>query len=164
VLDQDAEEALDRPEQRPVDHDRALARAVRRLVLHAETLRLVVVKLDGGQLPRAADGVPGLNRDLRAVERGAARVGDQFEPGLLGGFPEHVRRMLPVLVAADELLRVLAPGGQFQVEVLQPVVTQQVKHERQQALELFAGLLAGAEDVRVVHGEPAYPGQPVHDA
>ena len=164
VLDKHAEKPLHRPEQRPVDHDRLLPRAVRRLVLHAEPLRLVVVELDSRQLPGAPDRVPGLHRDLRPVERGAAGIGDQLETGFLGGFPQCLGRVLPVLIRADELLLGLAPGGQLQVEVAQPVVAQQAEHERQQALDLRPGLLAGAEDVRVVHGQAAHPGQAVHHA
>ena len=39
-----------------------------------EALRQLEVELDGGHLPRAADGVARLHGDLRAVERAAARV------------------------------------------------------------------------------------------
>src|SRR6266545_2381358 len=68
VLGEHAEEPLDRPEQRPVDHDGPLARPVGRLVLQLEQLRQVEVDLDRRHLPGAPDGVLGLYRDLRAVE------------------------------------------------------------------------------------------------
>src|SRR6266545_760439 len=72
VLGEHAEEPLDRPEQRPVDHDGPLARPVGRLVLQLEQLRQVEVDLDRRHLPGAPDGVLGLYRDLRAVEGRAA--------------------------------------------------------------------------------------------
>lgn len=63
---------------------------------------------------------------------------------------------------ADELLRVL--GGEFEVEVGEAVVAQQVQDEGQRRVELVRHLVAGAVDVRVVLGEAAGPGQAVHHA
>ena len=162
VLQQDGEEPLDGAEQRTVDHDRALLAAVGRRVLQVETLRQVEVELHRGHLPGAADGVLGLDGDLRAVEGGAARVGDQGQALLLGDLAEGLGGLLPHLVGADELLRVL--GGQLQVEVCQTVVAQQVEDEGERLVELVGHLLAGAVDVRVVLGEAAGTGQAVHHA
>ena len=66
---------------------------------------LVEVVLDGRHLPGAADGVAGLDRDLGAVERGAARVGHELEPGLVGRLLEDRGGLVPLLVGADELVR-----------------------------------------------------------
>ena len=55
-------------------------------------------------------------------------------------------------------------GRQFEVEVVEAVVAEQVEDELQQRRQLAAHLVAGAEDVRVVHRQAAHPGQPVHDA
>ncbi len=54
VLHQDAEEAFQRTEQRPVHHVGAMFHAVLAHVGHVEALRLVEVKLDRRQLPLAA--------------------------------------------------------------------------------------------------------------
>jgi len=51
VLEQDAEEPFDGPEQRTVQHDRAVAVVVRSDVLELEPLVHVEVVLDGRQLP-----------------------------------------------------------------------------------------------------------------
>ncbi len=109
VLEQHAEEALDRAEQGAVDHDRALARAVGADVLQAEALRLVEVHLDGRQLPLAADGVTDLDVDLRAVEGAAALVdlvGQAARASSAG--PQRLGGVLPVLVGADRLARRVA--------------------------------------------------------
>ena len=58
VLDQDADEALERAEQRAVDHHRAGARRCRRrCTSRLEALGHVVVELDGAELPRAPERV-----------------------------------------------------------------------------------------------------------
>ena len=138
VLDQDAEEPLDRAEQRPVDHVRALPRAVGGLVLDAEPARLLQVHLQGGQLPAAADGVPDVYVDLGCVE-GAVALGDHVRQARL------VERVLerrlgdrPLLGLADVLVR---PGGQLRLEVGEAEVAQQPDDEGQQRGELVLQLV-----------------------
>ncbi|CAM5594121.1 hypothetical protein STENM223S_02733 [Streptomyces tendae] len=162
MLQEHREEPLDGAEQRAVDHDRAGLAAVRAGVLQLEALGQVEVELDRRHLPGAADGVLGLDGDLRAVEGGAARVRHEFQILLLGYLAQRLGGLLPRLVRADELLRVL--GGQLEVEVVQAVVAQQVQDEGERLVELLRHLLAGAVDVRVVLGEAAGAGQAVHDA
>jgi hypothetical protein len=72
VLDQHAEEALDRAPQRAMDHQRLVARAVFADVFEVEARGKVEIELHGGELPGAPDGVDQLHVDLRAVERGFA--------------------------------------------------------------------------------------------
>ena len=74
VLGEHAEEAFDRAEQRAVDHDRPVPRVVGARVVQVEALRHLEVDLDRRHLPRAADRVPRLHADLRAVEGAAALV------------------------------------------------------------------------------------------
>ncbi|AIY17733.2 Serine phosphatase RsbU, regulator of sigma subunit [Pimelobacter simplex] len=165
VLDEDAEEALDRAELGGVDHHRLLLGAVGRGVLEAEARGLVEVVLDGAHLPRPADGVLGLDRDLGAVEGGAARVRDQLEAGLGSDVLEHLGRGRPVLVGADELVGLgVVAGRQLEVEVVETEVLEDAEHERQQVLDLGRRLLRGAVGVGVVLGEAAHPGQAVDDA
>jgi hypothetical protein len=64
-----------------------------------------------------------------------------------------------LLVAADRLLRVA--GGELEVEVVEPVVAQEVEDELQQRADLALHLLFGAVDVRVVLGEAAGAGEAV---
>ncbi len=72
--------------------------------------------------------------------------------------------LLPLLVGAHELVRLGVAGGQFQVEVAEAVVAQQVQDEGEQVVQLVRHLLLGAVDVRVVLGEAAGAGEPVDDA
>ena len=72
VLDENAEETFDRAEQRAMDHQRLMPRAVFADVLQAEARGQIEIELDGGQLPGAADGVDQFDVDLGAVKRGFA--------------------------------------------------------------------------------------------
>src|SRR5690606_20620096 len=74
VLDQPADEALHRAEQRAVDHDRPVRPVVRADVLELEALGQVEVELERGALPLSAERVDEHDVDLRAVERAAAFV------------------------------------------------------------------------------------------
>ena len=69
VLDQDAEEALDRAPQRAMHHQRLVAVAVFADVFQAKAAGQIEIELHGGELPRAADGVDELDVDFRAVKR-----------------------------------------------------------------------------------------------
>ena len=161
VLEQDGEEPLHRTEQGPVDHDRPVPAVVGPDVLHLEALRELEVQLDGGHLVGPADGVLGLHGDLRPVEGAATLVEDQVEVHGPGGRPEGLGGFVPLLDRAHRLA--LGPGGQLEVEVVEPEVTQQGQDEVQRGVELVDHLLAGAEDVGVVLGHAPDPGQPVHD-
>ena len=72
VLDEHAEEALDRAEERAVDHDGPVQLAVFALVFELESRGQVEVELHGGELPHAAEDVHELDVDLGAVEGGFA--------------------------------------------------------------------------------------------
>ncbi len=162
-----AEEAFDRTELRRVDHHRLLAGAVGGDVFEAEALRLVEVELDGRHLPGAADRVPGLDGDLRAVERRAAGIGDEFETRLRGDLLEGRGGFGPLLVGADELvllLPVLVAGGEFEVEVVESEVAQEAEDEAEEVSDLCGGVFDGDVRVRVVLGQRPHAGEPVDDA
>jgi hypothetical protein len=114
VLDEHAEEALDRSVKRAVDHERLLARAVFGYVFEFEALRQVEVELHGRELPQASDGVDQFDVDLRAVERGFAGDGLVFDIQFLQRTFERVGGQVPLLVGADEaFLVVRIPGGKL---------------------------------------------------
>ncbi len=164
MLDQHADEALDRAELGGVDHHRLLAGAVRCLVLQGEPLGLVEVVLDRRHLPGPTDRVPGLHRDLRPVEGGATGVRDELEPAVSSALLEHGRGRGPVLVGADELVRLgVVARRQLEVVVVEAEVLQQPEDEGQQVLDLLGRLLLRAVGVRVVLREAADAGQAVDD-
>ncbi len=162
VLNEHGHEALDRAEQRPVDHDRLVALVVGADVLQPEALRQLEVELHRRHLPGAADGVAGLHRDLRAVEGAATLVHDELQAHFEGGGAQRLGGHLPVLVRADGLAGRL--GRQLEVELVEAVVAQQVEDEVHRADELGVHLLAGAEDVRVVLGHAPHAGQALQHA
>ena len=74
VLEQHREESLNGTEQCSVNHDWALTCAVGSLVFEVESLRQVVVHLNRRHLPTPSDRIARLHRNLRPIERSAARV------------------------------------------------------------------------------------------
>ena len=86
VLDEHAEEALNRAEERAVDHDRLMALAVFADVLELEARGKVEVELNRRELPEAAENVDELDVDFGAVEGGFA--GDGLVGDALG--LEHI--------------------------------------------------------------------------
>jgi len=73
VLDEHAEEALDRAVEGAVHHERLMALTVFADVLELEALGQGEVELHGGELPEASDGVDQVDVDLGAVKCGFAR-------------------------------------------------------------------------------------------
>src|SRR5580700_1596073 len=65
VLDQNAEESLDGTQERTVDHQGLVARAVVTDKLQAKARRQVEIELDGSELPGTPDGVDELDIDFR---------------------------------------------------------------------------------------------------
>src|SRR5579875_3044496 len=136
VLDEHAEEALDRAEEGAVDHYRLMALAVFANVLELEARREIEVELNGGELPETAEHIDQLDVDLGAVE---------------GGFAgEGLKRKAAV---GEHLLQ--CPFG------VRPVLGRaEVKAGDDLAFDLFGR----AEDMRVVLREAAHAQQAVHGA
>jgi hypothetical protein len=99
--------------------------------------------------------------DLGCVE-GALALGDDV--GDVGGLDRHLQRGLGLVPLGDLADELVGARRQLGLELVEAEVAQQLQHELQQARELVGQLLGGAEDVRVVLGEPAGPQQAVDDA
>ena len=162
MLHENREEALDRPEERTVDHDRPVALVVGADVLHVEALRHLEVELNRRELPGTADRVPRLHRDLRAVERSPALVHDQLQAHLERGESQGFGGLVPLGVGTHRLA--LGLRGELEIEVFESVLTEHVEHEDEQRPQLVAHLLLRAEDVRVVLGHAPHTREPVHHA
>ncbi len=98
VLEQHAEEPLDRTEQGTVQHDRTVPGVVGTDVLEVEALRELEVGLDRRQLPRPSDRVMDVDVDLRAVERGVAVLDGVVETVGVERLAQRLGRLLPDLV------------------------------------------------------------------
>ena len=130
---QDGHEALHRAEQGAVDHDRPVPAVVGPDVLEPEALGQLEVQLHRRHLPGAPDGVARLHRDLGAVEGAPALVHDQVQAD-----PAAARSVSVATSQSSSLPDGLARrlGRQLEVEVVQPVVAQEVEHEVQGADQL----------------------------
>ena len=101
LLDQDAEEAFEAAEDRPVQHHRPVAGAVLADIFGVQPFRQVGIDLQGAALPVAADGVAQHEFQLRAVERALAGVQLVFDAGDGAGLAQRAFGLVPELVAAD---------------------------------------------------------------
>ena len=165
VLDQDAEEALDRAVQRAMHHQRLVRLAVLADVLQPEAARQREIELHGGKLPLAADGVHQLHVDLGPVERGF--IGHHFglDLQLVAGALQGAFGHLPLLGRAVVLAAGAAiPGGKLGVVLLEAVGGQRIDGELQAVHHFVFDLLRRAEDVRVVLREAAHAEQSVQHA
>ena len=113
MLDQDADEALERADDRAVEHDRAMLLAVLADVGRIEPLGQHGVGLDRADLPGAADRVGQVELELGRIE--GAFAGQLFPAEFLGvaARPSRPRREararpVPLLVDAEPLVRAAA--------------------------------------------------------
>src|SRR3989337_2622301 len=117
TLDENAEEPLQRPQERPVDHDGAVLRPVVTDERHVETVRVVEIDLDRRTLPGTAQNILDLDVDFRAVENalpGVYLVGQTF------AVKRPLERLLgfgPVLGRPGVFFR---PGGEEDLVPVEP--------------------------------------------
>src|SRR5690554_2502507 len=161
VLDEDAEEALEGAEDRPMEHHRGLACAVLVDELGTQATRQVEVQLQGTALPDAVEAVAQGEFDLGAVE--GALAGLQL-PLQAGGVKRRLEARLgaiPHLGLAEE---VIGTGGELELHVVEAELLVDLEGQGDEVLGLRLYLLLGAEDMGVVLGEGAHPHQAVQRA
>ena len=95
VLDQHADEALERAQDRPVQHHRPVLGAVLADIVGVQPLRQDEVDLQRAALPVAADRVAQHELELRAVEGALAGVERALEAGRAHGLPQAPPRPGP---------------------------------------------------------------------
>src|SRR4029078_10371591 len=88
VLEVHAEEALDRSEDRAMEHHRAVVLAVLAGVGELEALRQVRIVLDGAELPAALQRVVDVELHFRSVERAFAHCLLEWETRALETFAD----------------------------------------------------------------------------
>ena len=143
------------PDQRAVDHVRDVLGVVgARRSGRSKRCGMLAVELDRAHLPGPAERVVHVEVDLRPVERAVALVERVLEPSPLERCAESALGEVPLLVAAEPVLR---PGRQLEARLeLEQVVDELRVVEA--AEDLVLDLLAGAEDVRVVLGDVPHAG------
>ncbi len=161
VLDQEADEALEDAEDRPVQHHRPVPRPVLADVGGVEPLGQHVVELEGAALPGAADGVGQVELELRAVE--GALAGGVVEGEAVGVERLGQRRLgaVPGGVVAGALV---GPGGELVGDLGHAHVAVDPGEEVEEAPRLVEDLVLAAEDVRVVLGHLPHAHQAVQRA
>src|SRR5262249_22024449 len=102
VLEEDRDEALERPEHGAMEHHRRGLGALGRDVAEPEALGHRAVDLYGGERPRALEDVAEVEADLGAVERALARQHRDRVARLLGGPRERLLGRVPELDPAEE--------------------------------------------------------------
>src|SRR5438309_2851765 len=143
MLDQNAEEALDRSVQSTMHHHRLLARAVFSHVLQPKALRQVEVKLHGRKLPKPANRIHQFDVNLRPVKSGFARHGFIFNIQTLEYDFERTSRQVPLLLATDEILAVnRVPRRKLSLELVEPEIrSEEHTSELQSQFHLVCRLL-----------------------
>ena len=146
MLDQHADEALERAEDGAVDHDRPLGLPVAVDVLEPEAIRLLEVDLDGRHLPAPSERVLHVDVDLRSIERPVARVELEREAVGAEGILQRPLGRLPLLVRSE---RLLGPRRQLE-ERLEHEGLVPLADQLEQRGDLVLDLIQPAVDVGVV--------------
>src|SRR5216683_4098379 len=157
VLDENADEAFHRADDRPMQHDRYLARIVFGDVLRTEQTRHGKIDLHGAALPGATDAVFQMVFDLGAVEGALSREHFVAETAGIQGCLKRAFGFFPELVGTDPFRRarreLVDDLGKAEVRV-------DFLQQRRKRRDLRLDLLLGAKDVAVVLSE----GADAHDA
>ena len=159
VLDQNAEEALQRSEQGPVDHVWPLFGSVPIDEGHVEALRLIEIELNRRQLPLPPDRVLDLQVDLGPVECSAAFIDFIAEAFFLNRPPQRFGRIVPTLGIPH---RFFGAGREICRDIAEAEALEHVEREAQNFRYFLLHLIGSHEEVRIILSEPADSEQAVH--
>src|SRR5580692_2495766 len=125
-------------------------------VFEAEARGQVEIELNGGELPRAPDGVDELDVDLGAVEGGFAGNGFIWNVELLHGFGKRGRGTLPVFGLASVIFRMSGiPIGKLHFEFVEAEIFHYGEGEVDTGFHFAFDLRGSTENVGVVLRETA---------
>src|ERR1017187_5684545 len=161
VLDEDAEETLERAEDGAMEDHRAVFDAILRDVVQVEELRQVEVALDGAELPRSSKGVVDTEVDLRSGERTVARRYHVRAARRLDRRLENRLGSVPNLVGADPFL---GPEAEGDVHVAKLERAVNLVQEKEEVEHLAADAFRRGEDVRVILRKGPDARQPLRDS
>src|SRR6266851_9231995 len=146
MLDQDADEALHRPQDRAVQHHRDMTRAILADIARAEPPRHCEIDLKGAALPLAAERVAQVKFELRPIEGTLARVERVAQPCGLDSVAQRRFGAIPDLVRAGANRR---PIGQLDADLLEPEIAVDRQQQLAERDSFGRDLILRAEDVRV---------------
>src|SRR5712691_3297694 len=152
VLDENADEAFHRADDRPMQHDRYFARIVFGDVLRTEQTRHGKIHLHGAALPGATDAVFQMVFDLGAVESALSREHFVSETAGIEGCPKRAFGLVPELVGTDPFRRA---HRELVDDLGEAEVCVDFLQQRGKRRDLRLDLLLGAKYVAVVLGEGA---------
>src|SRR5436190_6423127 len=147
VLDQDAKKTLERAEDGAVEHQWMMLLAVSADIGRIEPLGHLRVELQGSTLPGSANGVLQMKFKLGPVECALSRQHFINKAGLLERRFEVRLGPVPLLVAADPLVR---PGSEFHLVIGEAKVAIDLVEQGAKGFGLFNQLFVRAEDMGVV--------------
>ena len=166
MFDQDADEAFITAQNRAVQHDRAMARAIFADIAGIEPFGQHGIGLDGADLPCPPDGIGEMEFQLGRIKSPFA---GQFFPAPIGiiaprcrhGIAHRLFRPVPHCVAAETLFRAqrqldrIGKAAEILVDKIEQVT---------EAGDFADNLVFAAEDMGVVLGELPHPHQAVQRA
>ena len=158
MLDQNAKETLQAPQQGPVNHVGAMALTVAADIGHIEAFRQIEVELNRRGLPLPSDRILDFQVDFRTVKRAAAFVDLAFEPRLFHGLVQRLQGLLPTLGFPHGFLRT---RGQIRLHIMKAEGIPHGQTETQYLGDLVLDLFGSTNDVGIVLGKAAHPQQPM---
>ena len=153
MLDEHSGEAFHRAEWGTVNHDRTLLGVVFSGIFEFETVRQLVVNLDGAKLPTASDGILYHTVEFRTIEGCLACLGTGIESTLSASVDDSLLSRLPLLVSTDVLLLVVrvAKGNlELYLLILETKDREHSLDDVEHAEELRLHLILTTEDVGII--------------
>ena len=161
VLDQDADKAFERSQDRAVQHDGAVFLAVLADIRRVQPFGQHEIHLQGAALPVAADGVAQHEFELGAVKRAFARVQRIVQPRRLDRFGQCCFGTVPYGVLAGAGF---GPVGKLDDDFFEAAILVNAEQQFTECFGLRRDLVLGAEDMCIVLRKRPHPHQPVQCA
>jgi len=155
MFDENAHEALNRPQDNPVQHHGAVLFAVRADVAQVEALRQRKVALNRRALPFSLQGILELEVDFRSVESAVALIDVIGDVIVLERIFQSVRRQVPVRIRAD---RVFGTGAELHF-IFETENAHRVIDKIGDGADFGIQLFRHAQNVRIVLRKLTHPHQ-----
>src|SRR5690606_24235098 len=149
-------EAFHRTKWRPVNHHRTVQFVIRSFIGKVESLRQVVIHLNGSQLPLATQRVLHHEVEFRSVESCFSIFDYGIQTFVASRIDDRIFCFFPVFLATYIFIAVLFVAERYlSGEIFKSKRTEYIKHQIDYLLELVIELLRSTENVRVILGKTA---------